>query len=118
MSGKRKTTVARGGGLMRQLTLGRKTVVGRTLLLAAGTCALTTILSSCGKAPSNTPDVFVVLASATANEPAPELAASDLGMLQKAAGASTQAVAYVVGPTTGIPVTAPLTPRRSDGQVD
>jgi outer membrane protein OmpA-like peptidoglycan-associated protein len=103
---------------MRQLTISRRTVVGRTLLLAAGTLALTTLLSSCGKAPGNTPDVVVLLASATANEPAPELAASDLGILQSAAGTSSQAMAYVVNPTTGIPVTVPLTPRRPDGQVD
>jgi outer membrane protein OmpA-like peptidoglycan-associated protein len=80
--------------------------------------ALTTLLSSCGKGPGNTPDVVVLLASATANEPAPELAASDLGILQDAAGTSSQAMAYVVNPTTGIPVTVPLTPRRPDGQVD
>ena len=103
---------------MRQLTVHRRTVVGRTLLLAAGTCALTTLLTSCGKAPGNTPDVFVVLASATANEPAPALAASDLGLLQGAAGASNQALAYVVNPSTGAPVTVSLTPRRPDGQVD
>ena len=103
---------------MRQLTINRRTVVGRTLLLVTGTCALTTLLMSCGKAPNNTPGVFVVLASATANEPAPELSATDLSMLTSAAGASTQATAYVVNPTTGADLTVPLTPRRPDGQVD
>lgn len=103
---------------MRQLTISQKTVVDRTLLLAAGTCALTTLLVSCGKVPDNTPDVFVVLASATANEPAPELSATDLGMLTSAAGSSTQATAYIVNPTTGVATAEPLTPRRPDGQVD
>ena len=103
---------------MRQLTINRRTVVGRTLLLVTGTCALTTLLTSCGKAPNNTPGVFVVLASATANEPAPELSATDLSLLTSAAGASTQATAYVVNPTTGADLTVPLTPRRPDGQVD
>jgi outer membrane protein OmpA-like peptidoglycan-associated protein len=103
---------------MRQLTISRRTVVGRTLLLVTGTCALTTLLTSCGKVPDNTPDVFVVLASATANEPAPELAATDLSMLTSAAGASTQATAYIVNPTTGAATTVSLTPRRPDGQVD
>jgi outer membrane protein OmpA-like peptidoglycan-associated protein len=103
---------------MRQLTINRRTVAGRTLLLAAGTCALTTLLISCGKVPDNTPDVFVVLASATANEPAPELSGTDLGMLTSAAEASTQATAYIVNPTTGVATTEPLTPRRPDGQVD
>ncbi|HEY6791242.1 MAG TPA: OmpA family protein [Trebonia sp.] len=83
-----------------------------------GACALITLLASCGKAPSNTPDVFVVVASATANEPAPGLATSDLAMLTSAAAASTQAVAYIVNPTTGAPTAVPLTPRRPDGQVE
>jgi len=103
---------------MRQLTIVHRTVVGRTLLLLSGTCALTTLLISCGKAPDNTPDVIVVLASATANEPAPELAATDVSLLTSAAGASTQATAYIVNPTTGAATTVPLTPLRPDGQVD
>jgi outer membrane protein OmpA-like peptidoglycan-associated protein len=103
---------------MRQLTISRKTVVGRSLLLVAGTCALTTLLISCGKVPDNTPDVFVVLPSATANEQAPELAGADLSLLTSAAGASTQATAYIVNPATGAATTVPLTPLRPDGQVD
>lgn len=103
---------------MRQLTIRRRTVVGRSLLLAAGACALTTLLIACGKVPDNTPDVFVVLASATANEPAPELSSADLSMLTSAAGASTQATAYIVNPTTGVATAESLTPRRPDGQVD
>ena len=103
---------------MRQLTIHRRTVVGRTLLLITGTCALTTLLTSCGKAPDNTPDIFVVPASATANEPAPVLSTTDLSMLADAAGTSTQADAYVVNPTTGATTKVPLTPLRPDGQVD
>jgi outer membrane protein OmpA-like peptidoglycan-associated protein len=103
---------------MRQLTITRKAVVGRTLLLVTGACALTTLLTSCGKVPDNAPDTFVVLASATANEPAPGLSATDLGLLTSAAGASTEATAYIVNPTTGAATTVPLTPLRPDGQVD
>ncbi|MGH3279623.1 MAG: OmpA family protein [Trebonia sp.] len=58
------------------------------------------------------------MASATANEPTPELSGTDLSMLTSAAGASTQATAYIVNPTTGVAATEPLTPLRPDGQVD
>jgi outer membrane protein OmpA-like peptidoglycan-associated protein len=76
-------------------------------------------LAACGKAPANSRDVVVVIVpSATANEPAPELAADDLSLLQTAGATSTDADAYVVDPATGQPTEVPLTPRRTDGQVE
>jgi outer membrane protein OmpA-like peptidoglycan-associated protein len=75
-------------------------------------------LAACGKAPANSRDVVVIVPSATANEPAPELAADDLSMLQTAGATSTDADAYVVDPATGQPTEVPLTPRRTDGQVE
>ena len=68
--------------------------------------------------PGEQPDVIVIVPSATANEPAPELSADDRGMLENAGATSTQADAYVVNPATGQPTEVPLTPRRADGQVE
>jgi hypothetical protein len=73
---------------------------------------------ACGKGPANSRDVIVIIPSATANEPAPELAADDLSMLETAGATSTEADAYVVDPATGQPTEVPLTPRRADGQVE
>ena len=80
--------------------------------------ALILSLAACGKAPVNSHDIIVIVPSATANEPAPELAADDRGMLQTAGATSTEADAYVVDPATGQPTEVPLTPRRADGQVE
>lgn len=75
------------------------------------------LIAGCGSTPSRIPDRIVVLASATANEPGPVLAADDLSLLSAAANDSTSAVAYVVNPDTGQSVSVPLTPLRPDGQV-
>ena len=83
-------------------------------LLSVG--LLTVSVSGCG--PSQTPQAIIIAASATANEPAPELSAGIVQMLQSAGVASTKATAYVVAPGTGQPTILPLTPRRADGQVD
>jgi outer membrane protein OmpA-like peptidoglycan-associated protein len=80
--------------------------------------ALILLLAACGKAPVNSHDIIVIVPSATANEPAPELAADDRSMLQTAGATSTEADAYVVDPATGQPTEVPLTPRRADGQVE
>jgi outer membrane protein OmpA-like peptidoglycan-associated protein len=79
---------------------------------------LSLLLAACGKPAASTPDVIVIVPSATANEPAPELAADNRGMLENAGATSTQADAYIVNPTTGQPTEVPLTPRRADGQVE
>lgn len=63
-------------------------------------------------------EVFVLVASATENEPGPMLAPSDLAGLQEAATYGGGAVALVVNPNTGQPTTVTLTPLRPDGQVD
>ncbi len=88
------------------------------LLLLTVVLTLSLLLAACGKPPASTPDVIVIVPSATANEPAPELAADNRGMLENAGATSTQADVYVVNPTTGQPTEVPLTPRRADGQVE
>ena len=90
----------------------------RSLLLLTVVVTLSLLLAACGKSPVTTPDVIVIVPSATANEPAPELSADNRGMLENAGTTSTQADAYVVNPATGQPTEVPLTPRRADGQVE
>jgi outer membrane protein OmpA-like peptidoglycan-associated protein len=68
--------------------------------------------------PSGTPKIIVIVASATANEPAPVLAAPDRAMLLSAGGSSTRAATFVVNPDTGQAREVSLTPRRADGEVD
>jgi outer membrane protein OmpA-like peptidoglycan-associated protein len=91
---------------------------GRNLLLLTVAGALSLLLAACGKSPSAAPDVIVIVPSATANEPAPVLAADNRSMLANAGAASSQADAYIVNPATGQPTEVPLTPRRPDGQVE
>lgn len=74
------------------------------------------LLSGC-QAPPDTPKIIVIAASATANEPAPVLAAPDRAMLLNA-GNGTNAVAFVVDPNTGQASEVSLTPRRAGGEVD
>ncbi len=90
----------------------------RSLLLLTVVVTLSLLLAACGKTPVATPDVIVIVPSATANESAPELSAANRAMLQSAGAGSTQADAYVVSPATGQPTEVPLTPRRADGQVE
>jgi outer membrane protein OmpA-like peptidoglycan-associated protein len=88
------------------------------LLILTVVVTLSSLLAACGHPPASTRDVFVLVPSATANEPAPELAADNRSMLENAATTSSQAEAYVVDPATGQPADVPLTPRRADGQVE
>jgi outer membrane protein OmpA-like peptidoglycan-associated protein len=91
----------------------------RSLLLLTVVATLSLLLlAGCGKTPAAAPDVIVIVPSATANEPAPELSAEDRSMLLSAGATSTQADAYIVDPATGQPAEVPLTPRRGDGQVE
>ena len=90
----------------------------RSLLLLTVVATLSLLLAGCGKTPVTTPDVIVIVPSATANEPAPELSADDRSLLLSAGATSTQADAYIVDPATGQPTEVPLTPRRADGQVE
>jgi outer membrane protein OmpA-like peptidoglycan-associated protein len=62
--------------------------------------------------------VIVLVASATKNEPAAELAPADLADLRQAGEHSTDATAYVMDPNTGQPARVSLTPRRPDREVD
>ena len=90
----------------------------RSLLLLTVVVTPSLLLASCGKSAVTTPDVIVIVPSATANEPAPELSAGNRSMLQDAGATSTQADAFIVNPATGQPTEVPLTPRRADGQVE
>ena len=85
--------------------------------LIAFLCA-SVLLSACERVPGNTPQIIVVAASATMNEPAPELASADRTLLWDAGATSTHGIAWVVNPNTGQAVQVPLTPRRPDGQVE
>lgn len=75
------------------------------------------LLTGCQPTP-DAPKNVVVVASATANEPAPVLSALDRAMLRNAGRTSTHAAAFVVNPNTGQAREVSLTPRRADGQVD
>jgi outer membrane protein OmpA-like peptidoglycan-associated protein len=75
------------------------------------------VITGCG-APASTPKIIVIVASATANEPAPVLANQDRAMLRNAGSTSTHAAAFVVDPNTGQAHEVSLTPRRADGEVD
>jgi outer membrane protein OmpA-like peptidoglycan-associated protein len=87
------------------------------LVAAAAILCGSVLLSGCQSSPPDTPKVIVIVASATANEPAPVLAAPDRSMLLKAAN-SPNVDAFVVDPNTGQASEVSLTPRRADGEVD
>lgn len=91
----------------------------RSVAGAAATTFLcgSVLLSGCQPSPG-TPGTIVIVASATANEPAPVLAAPDRSMLRNAGSTSTGAVAFVMNPNTGQAREISLTPLRTDGEVD
>jgi outer membrane protein OmpA-like peptidoglycan-associated protein len=90
----------------------------RWLVAALGMVVIASVLVACGKTPGGAAQVFVVMASATRNEPDPVLAPADLAELREAGDTSTDAIAYVVDPNTGEATVVSLTPRRPDGEVD
>jgi outer membrane protein OmpA-like peptidoglycan-associated protein len=99
---------------------GTKPVPAARLVTGVAVAALisgTVLLTGCQRPPDD-PKIFVVAASATANEPAPVLSGTDRAMLRNAGSTSTRAAAYVVNPDTGQAREVSLTPRRPDGQVD
>jgi outer membrane protein OmpA-like peptidoglycan-associated protein len=77
----------------------------------------TVVLTGCGPPPDST-KTTVVVASATANEPAPMLSGPDRAMLSNAGSTSTHAAAFVVDPNTGQAREVSLTPRRANSDVD
>jgi outer membrane protein OmpA-like peptidoglycan-associated protein len=93
----------------------RRPVVAATAVAAV--LVLSALLVGCGPA-AGKPDIIVLAASATMNEPAPMLAAPDLALLRSAGRASSRAVAFIVNPDTGQAHPVSLTPRRADGEVD
>ena len=90
---------------------------GRTVLRMVLLGLLISIsLTACGK--PNHEDVIVLVASASMNEPAPNLASPDLALLRQAGASSSDAIAYIVSPDDGQAAQFPLTPLRPDGQVE
>jgi outer membrane protein OmpA-like peptidoglycan-associated protein len=105
------------------LRKGTKQAAVRRRRLIAWAVAVTAFLSgsvlvSGCKPPSGDPKFIVIVASATANEPAPVLAGPDRAMLRNAGNTSTNAAAFVVDPNTGQAREVSLTPRRANGEVD
>jgi outer membrane protein OmpA-like peptidoglycan-associated protein len=86
--------------------------------LTVGTALL--VLTGCMTAVSkaDVADLIVIAATATANEPAPALSSANVALVQTTGDSSTTAVAFVVNPANGQAAQLPLTPRRSDGQVE
>ncbi len=78
------------------------------------------LLNACNTpgSPPPAPDIFIITATATANEPAPVLSPHIRQTLWTAGANSVDAIAYVVDPATGDPTIISLTPHRPDGQVD
>ena len=104
------------------LRKGIKWVSARRDRLIAGVVLMTVfpgavLIAGCGP-PPDSPKIIVIVASATANEPAPVLSGPDRAMLRNAGNTSTWAAAYVVDPNTGQAREVSLTPRRPDGEVD
>ena len=64
------------------------------------------------------PHSIVIAATATANEPAPALSLADVLLLETIGESSASGIAFVVNPANGQPLQLPLTPSRSDGQVE
>jgi outer membrane protein OmpA-like peptidoglycan-associated protein len=93
----------------------RSVKAGR-LVLTAAICLLA--IAGCGKTVSAAPQDVVVVASATANEPAPVLSVDNRNLLYAVGEDSVNGTAFVVNPNTGQPSMVSLTPRRGDGQVE
>jgi outer membrane protein OmpA-like peptidoglycan-associated protein len=87
-------------------------------LVCAAVAAATLLLAGCAKLSAGSPEKIVIAATATENEPAPALSWASQAMLRAAATSSSDAVAYVVNPTTGQPDRVSLTPRRANGEVE
>jgi outer membrane protein OmpA-like peptidoglycan-associated protein len=79
---------------------------------------LSLLIVACGQNSAHGEGIIVVADSATANEPAPVLAAGDHALLYNTGANSSDGTAYVVNPNTGQPTAVSLTPRRPDGQVE
>jgi outer membrane protein OmpA-like peptidoglycan-associated protein len=88
----------------------------RVLLMFLVALPLVAALAACDHSVASS--LFVVVASASRNEPAPVLAAQDIAILRQAAVSEGGGIADVVDTNTGQPVRVTLTPLRPDGQVD
>lgn len=99
------------------MLLSFRRAAGRVLLGLLVTAAAVGGLAACDHVPVPA-KLIVVVASATRNEPAAVLASADLTQMRQAALTSTGAIAYVVDPSSGQPITVALTPRRAGGEVE
>ena len=109
----------KGLGIAGPATSAARLTTSRSAAAVLATLLLPLTLVACVRASATRgPDVIVVIASGTRNEPEPELGSPDLAILRHAATSSEDAIAYVVNQNTGQPVKVRLTPMRPDGQVD
>jgi len=109
----------KGVGIAGPASSAARLTTSKTAAAVLAALLLLLTLAACDKArAAKGPDVIVVIASGTRNEPEPEIGSPDLAILNHAATSSDDAIAYVVSQNTGQPVKVPLTPMRPDGQVD
>ena len=119
-----KSTLVRSAsaGIQRRVPSFFRGTTGLSRAIAAGLAAGTALLALTGcmmaTSKADVADVIVIAATATANESAPALSSANVALLQATGESSTSAVAFVVNPANGQPAQLPLTPRRSDGQVE
>jgi outer membrane protein OmpA-like peptidoglycan-associated protein len=94
-------------------------IFARTLLIVTA-LATPMGLAGCvlGVSEAGTTEAVVIAATATANEPAPSLSSAGVQLLNSAAQHSANGIAFVVSPASGQAARLPLTPRRTDGQVE
>jgi len=118
----RKSTPLRSSsaGIPRQELPAATTSLSRVVVgaLAAGLALLGLTGCMMRAAKADTVGAIVIAATATANEPAPALSSADIALLEGMGESSAAAVAFIVNSANGQPVQLPLTPRRSDGQVE
>lgn len=97
---------------------GRRPAIVACLLVAATVPITILVMHARGHSPSATPAEFIIVATATGNEPVPVLPADIMHELSSAGDRSNRAVAYVVSPSGGQADVVSLTPRLADGRVD
>ena len=119
-----KSTLVRSAsaGIQRRLPSFFRGTAGLPRAITAGLAAAMALLALTGcitnPSKADVADVIVIAPTATANEPAPALSSANVALLQTTGDSGTSAVAFVVNPANGQPAQLPLTPRRSDGQVE
>ena len=115
---KRTPVRARFAGVCRRI----RQSAGTSRAFAARILACTAVLTLAGCMTTasrvDAPDAIVIAATATANEPAPALSLANVALLETTGESSASGVAFLVNPADDQPLQLPLTPLRSDGQVE